>query len=169
MQKDNRSSTEFKPRVGIIIYNGPTQETLDSLSKQTYISSHTRSSADVDGFLSAITELGQLVDIFAFCKGGSIWHPDRIASLVNGFFMDPSSIGVVYTDYEGCFNTSFNLEHVNNPNALKGDVAVSVAALNEKEIPTPKEINNQFFFELVRVVSKTHISVHVPKVLGKWN
>jgi hypothetical protein len=169
MQKGSGSSQEFKPRVGVIVYGGPTQETLKSLSNQTYRATEIRASTDTDSFLSALTELGQLVDIFAFCKGGSSWHPERIAELVQGFYMDPPSIGIVYTDYVGLFNSSFSVEYLNNPDLLLGDYALSVAALHEKEMPRPKEVDRQFFVEIMRIVSKTHISIHVPKVLGEWN
>jgi hypothetical protein len=168
MQQNNGSSQEFKPRVGVLLYGQQTGSELADLENQTYIASVVRSSTDRDSFLATLNELANLVEIVAFFKGGSSWNGTRLAEIVEAFKFDASSIGVVYTDYEGIFNQSFSVRHLTNPNLLKGDIAISSVSLNQKQIQPPTEIDSAFFHSLVHAISASHISYHIPKVLGKW-
>lgn len=168
MSKNQQRPPDFKPRIGVLFYGELSGDEKQDLNNQTYIPAEVRFSTDKDSFLAALNELASLVEIVAFFKGGSSWKNERLDAIVDAFALDASSIGAVYTDYQGVYNQSFSFRHLNDPDAIKGDLAISSVSLSEKQLQAPEAIDNKFFLSLLQAISASHISVHVPKVLGQW-
>lgn len=169
MQQTNGGSNDFSPKISVITYDGIDNQLIDSFSKQTYPASKILSSRDTESFLSGLQEVIGTSDIVAFAKGGTVWAPKRLERLAEGFRLNPSSIGVVYTDWTNHFNMSYSIKRFQqDPNFIKGDIAVACYAISDKSLQKPEVIDENFFRGVMQALMQTHVFIHVGEVLGTW-